>query len=56
MTEFPTFNHTLLAPVTGLFNDVLDRSLSAFKDADCSSQFLGVSFGILSFTDSTCCR
>jgi len=22
----------------------------------CSSQFLGVSFGILSFTDSTCCR
>ena len=24
----------MLAPVTGLFNDVLDRSLSAIKDTD----------------------
>ena len=40
VTEFPTFNHTLLTPVTGLFNDVLDRSLSAFKDADAQVNFL----------------
>jgi len=40
VTEFPTFNRTLLAPVTGPFNDVLDRSLSAIKDTDAQVNFL----------------
>ena len=30
----------MLAPVTGLFNDVLDRSLSAIKDTDAQVNFL----------------
>jgi len=40
VTEFHAFNRTLLAPVTGPFNDVLDRSLSAIKDTDAQVNFL----------------
>jgi len=34
VSDLYPLNRTLLAPVTGLFNDVLDRSLSAIKDTD----------------------
>ena len=34
VSEIYALNRTLLAPVTGPFNDVLDRSLSAIKDTD----------------------
>ena len=40
VTEFHAFNRTLLAPVTGLCNDVLDCSLSAIKDTDAQVNFL----------------
>ena len=44
VTEFPAFNRPLLAPVTGPFFDVLDRSFAVIgTDA---LTLLGVSVGI----------
>jgi len=40
VSDLHALNRTLLAPVTGLFNDVLDRSLSAIKDTDAQDNFL----------------
>jgi len=40
VSELYALNRTLLAPVTGLFNDVLDRSLSAIRDTDAQVNFL----------------
>jgi len=40
VTGFPALDRTLLAPVTGLFSDVLDRSLSAIKDTDAQVNFV----------------
>ena len=40
VTDLYALNRTLLAPVTGLFNDVLDPSLSAIKDTDAQVNFL----------------
>ena len=55
VTEFPAFNRTLLAPVTGPFFNVLDRSF-AVNGTDALT-LLGVSVGIfLSTSYSTCCR
>jgi len=48
-------DRTLLAPVTGLFNDVLDRSF-AVNGTDVPT-LLGVSVDIFRSTSySTCCR
>jgi len=55
VTEFHAFNRTLLAPVTGPFFDVLDRSF-AVNGTDAPT-LLGVSVGIFRSTSySTCCR
>jgi len=40
VTDLYALNRTLLAPVTGLFNDVLDRSLTAIKDTDAQVNYL----------------
>jgi len=54
VTEFPAFDRTLLAPVTGLFFDVLHRSF-AVNGTDAPT-LLGVSVDIFPLTYSTRCR
>jgi len=40
VSDFYAINRSLLAPMTGLLNGVLDDSLSAFKDTDTQVNYL----------------